>query len=226
MPSKLTIYGVPFSVHTRKLIAAARIKSIPYAVQRVVPVVPESLPPEWRTISPTGLIPAIDDDGFVLADSTAIVLYLERKHPGPALLPGDPKDFGTALSLDAWAGGALFRSMVQPLFHNQIVAPNIRKVEPDRAAVEAALHKALPEAYGYLEHRAHGTYLVGDALSIADLAVVSNLVVMGYLGHRVDKERFPRLAAYFQRHLSSPTLAAVIADEKPSVEGVPGLRAL
>jgi glutathione S-transferase len=224
MPSRLKIYGVPFSVHTRKVIVAARMKSIPYEVLRVVPVVPETLPPGWRAISPTGFIPAIDDEGFILADSTAIVLYLERKHPGPSLLPRDMKDYGAALSLDAWAGGALFRGMVQPLFHNQIVAPNIRKVEGDRAAIEGALHRSLPEAYGYLEGRLQGTYLVGDALSLADVAVVSNLVVMHYLGHRIDRERFPKVAGYFQQHRTSPLIAAVIEDEKPSVEGVPGLQ--
>ncbi len=224
MPSKITIYGVPFSVHTRKVVVAARMKSIPYEIQRVVPVAPETLPAAWRTISPTGFIPAIDDDGFVLADSTAIVLYFDRKHPGPSLLPVGERDYGAALSIDAWAGGALFRAMVQPLFHNQIVAPYIRKVEGDRAMIEAALHEALPEAYGYLEGRLQRRYLVGEALSIADVAVVSNLVVMHYLGHGIDKERFPKLAAYFEHHRSSPLLAAVIAEEKPSVEGVPGLR--
>ena len=83
----LRIYGVPFSVHTRKVILAARHKSIPHVVQPIVPVLPDTLPAAWRTISPTGLIPAVDDGGFRLADSTAIVLYLDKKHPAPALLP-------------------------------------------------------------------------------------------------------------------------------------------
>ncbi len=221
-PSKITIYGVPFSVHTRKVVVAARMKSIPYEIQRVVPVAPETLPAAWRTISPTGFIPAIDDGGFVLADSTAIVLYFDRKQSA-LLLPVGERDYGAALSIDAWAGGALFRAVVQPLFHNQIVAPNIRKVEGDRAMIEAALHEALPEAYGYLEGRLQRRYLVGEALSIADVAVVSNLVVMHYLGHGIDRPRFPKLAAYFEHHCSSPLLAAVIAEEKPSVEGA-GLR--
>jgi len=223
MSTKLAIYGVPFSVHTRKVILAARMKSIPYDVKPVVPVIPGNPPPNWRTISPTGLIPAIDDDGYLLADSTAILAYFERKKPSPALLPDAANDRGTALFLDSWAGSALFRSIVQPLFFNQIVAPNIRKTPGDRAAIDAALLGALPEAFGYVEGRSPDRFLVGAVLSIADLAVVSNLIMLHYLGHRIDGGRYPKLAAYFRRHRDSSVFAAVIEDERTFVEGVPGL---
>ena len=105
----LQIYGVPFSVHTRKVIVAARLKAIPYEVVPVIPVIPDNPPANWRAMSPTGLIPAIDDDGYLLADSTAILLYLDRKNPEPALIPSGAKDGGRALFLDSWAGSALFR---------------------------------------------------------------------------------------------------------------------
>lgn len=53
----IKVYGVPFSVHTRKVIVALRLKGIPYEVVPVVPVNPATLPKDWRRISPTGLIP-------------------------------------------------------------------------------------------------------------------------------------------------------------------------
>ena len=219
----LAIYGVPFSVHTRKVILAARIKSLPYEVTPVVPVIPDNPPPNWRSLSPTGLIPAIDDDGYVLADSTAIVLYLERKNPEPALLPAGAKDYGQALFLDSWAGSALFRQIGHPLFHNQVVAPNLRKTPGDRAAIAVALNEHVPEAFGYLERRLQGRFLVGGALSIADLAVLSNLLLFHYLGHRIDGARYPRLAAYFLGHRDSAVLAPVLEAERPFIDGVAGL---
>jgi glutathione S-transferase len=164
------------------VIVAARLKGAPFDLEVVIPVVPDNPPANWREISPTGLIPAIEDNGFRLADSTAIIHYLEHKHPTPALLPPDNKELGAALFLDAWAGTALFRNIVHPLFHNQVVNPNIRKVAADGAAIDAAMDVALPEAFGYLESRAPDRFLVGDKLSIADIAVVSNLVVFHYLG--------------------------------------------
>jgi glutathione S-transferase len=75
----MKIYGVPLSVHTRKVLLAAKLKGVPCELQVVVPVAADTLPANWREISPTGLIPAIDDEGFSVADSTAIISYLERK---------------------------------------------------------------------------------------------------------------------------------------------------
>jgi glutathione S-transferase len=213
----MKIYGVPLSVHTRKVIVAARLKEVPFDLQVVIPVVPGNPPPDWQEISPTGLIPAIDDAGFRLADSTAIVQYMERKHPTPALLPADDKELGAALFLDAWAGSALFRNVVHPIFHNQVVNPNIRKIPADQAAIDSAMNKAAPEAFSYLESRVSDAFLVGGKLSIADLAVVSNLIVFHYLGRRID-DRFPKLQTYFKRHLDSPVLIAALSEETPYVD--------
>jgi glutathione S-transferase len=223
MPSRqesMKIYGVPMSVHTRKVILAARIKSIPYVSVPVIPVVPDNPPSNWRSISPTGLIPAIDDGGYVLADSTAIVLYLERRSQEPALLPSGASDYGRALFLDSWAGSELFRRVIHPTFHEQVVAPRIRKERSNDAVIIAALEKAAPEAFAYLESLAPEPFLVGNALSIADLAVVSNLVLYHYLGYRIDVGRYPKLATYFGLHLKSPALAAALEDERPFVENM------
>ncbi|WP_119269721.1 glutathione S-transferase family protein [Taklimakanibacter deserti] len=213
----MKIYGVPLSVHTRKVIVAARLKGIPFELETVIPVIPGNPPSNWREISPTGLIPAIEDQGFRLADSTAIVAYLERKHPTPALLPADDREYGAALSLDAWAGSELFRGVIHPLFHNQIVAPKIRNVQGNQVMIDAAKNKAAPEAFAYLESLDPEGYLVGGKLTIADIAVVSNLILFNYLGYRIEP-RFPKLNAYFRRHLEEPALSGALGDEKPFVD--------
>ncbi len=210
----MKIYGVPLSVHTRKVIVAARLKEIPFDLEIVIPVIPDNPPANWREISPTGLIPAIEDKGFRLADSTAIVAYLERKHPKPALLPADDRDYGAALYLDAWAGSELFRNVIHPLFHNQIVGPKIRNVPANQAMIDAAKNKAAPGAFAYLESLDPDGHLVGGKLTVADIAVVSNLILFHYLGYRIEPH-FRKLNAYFRRHIETPTLSAVLAQEKP-----------
>jgi maleylacetoacetate isomerase/maleylpyruvate isomerase len=45
--------------------------------------------PEYRSINPAGLVPALEDDGRVLTQSLAIIEYLDELHPDPLLLPGD-----------------------------------------------------------------------------------------------------------------------------------------
>ncbi len=210
----MKIYGVPLSVHTRKIIGAARLKNIPFELLPVVPVIPGNPPPNWRELSPLGLIPAIEDEGFRLADSTAILHYLERKVPEPALLPSDLQALGTALFLDAWAGTALFGAVVRPLFHNQLVMPRIRNLPGDEVQISVALDEAAPAAFAYLESLGPEAFLVGDAPTIADLAIVSNLIMFHYLGHRIGPA-YPRLDAYFHRHLESPLLGAILEAEKP-----------
>jgi glutathione S-transferase len=106
----------------------------------------------------------------------------------PSLLPNDDKGFARALALDAWAGTELFRRVCHPLFHNQVVQPVLRKQPGDRAAIDFALQEALPKALGYLEGLADKSFLVGDALSIADLAVTSNLLMFHYLGAQSRRE--------------------------------------
>ena len=214
----IKLFGVPFSVHTRKVIIAARVKSVPLEIAPVAPVVPGSLPANWSSISPTGLIPAVDDGGYVLADSTAILLYLEREFVEPALLPAGSREYGRALFLDSWAGSALFRSVVHPIFHNRIVNPKIRGQACDKSAVSHALESAAPRAFEYLESLAPDAFLVGSRLSIADLAILSNLIVLQYLGQRVDPAHHPKLSAYFRRHVTSPLFRDVLAREKPFAE--------
>src|SRR6185295_7497119 len=83
----LTIHGVPLSVHTRKVIVTAILKKIDYRFEVVIPVIPGNPPSNWSTLSPTGLIPVMQDGDFTLADSTAICLYLDRKQPARPILP-------------------------------------------------------------------------------------------------------------------------------------------
>ena len=153
----LTIYGVPISVHTRKVIIAARLKNLPFELIPVVPVMPDSLPPHWRQLSPTGMVPALQDGDFTLADSAAICAYLERKWPKPSLLPTDVRHYGHALWLEQYASGTVFRDVVRPLFHELFVHPKVRNTATDQALVGDVLDRVLPYVH------------VGSSLIVSDL---------------------------------------------------------
>ena len=105
----LKIYGVPISVHTRKVIVAAIAKGLPHEVVPVVPVIPDNPPPNWRELSPTGLIPALTDGDFTVADSAAICAYLERTHPEKPLYPGEAREYAQALCPGAVRGHVVQR---------------------------------------------------------------------------------------------------------------------
>ena len=211
----MKLYGVPFSVHTRKALLALKVKRIEFDLVPVVPVAPDTLPPNWKEISPTGLIPALQDGDFTLADSTAIILYLDRKKPDPALLPPSDRQFAHAMFLDAWVGGEIFRKVVHPLFFEKVVNPGMRNTPTNQEVVGRVMTADAPAAFSWLDGQLKGDFLVDNRLSIADIAIVSNLTMFHYLGGRIDAGKYPRLAAYFRKHITSPVVAAAIDAEKP-----------
>ena len=147
----LTIHGVPLSVHTRKAIVTAILKGLDYRFEVVIPVIPDNPPKNWSTLSPTGLIPVMQDGGFTLGNSTAICQYLEKKQPQPAVLPADTQEYARALWFDAYAGGTIFRNVVHPLFFQTVVNPNIRKMPTDGAVIDDVMGNAAPRVFGYLD---------------------------------------------------------------------------
>jgi glutathione S-transferase len=214
----LTIYGVPLSVHTRKPIIAAMHKGIDYKLEVVIPVIPDNPPANWSTLSPAGLIPVIQDGDYTLADSTAICLYLEKKHPAAPILPADAEECGRTLWFDAYAGGTLFRQVVHPLFQQSVVAPNINKIPTDQSAVNKILNEVRPKIFGYLESQIDGKFLVGRTLTLADVAVASNFLVYQYCGFTIEAARYPKLGRYLREIIGVDVFQKALAQEKPFAE--------
>jgi glutathione S-transferase len=213
----LTIHGVPLSVHTRKAIVTAILKKMDYKFEVVIPVVPGNPPANWSTLSPTGLIPVLQDGDFVLADSTAICLYLEKKQPSPTILPSDARDYGRVLWFDAYAGGTIFRHVVHPLFAQTIVNPNINKVPSDKDVIGNVLTNVQPKIFGYLDSQIQGKFLVGNTLTLADIAIVSNFIIYQYMGYTIDADRHPKLAKYLKEIAATDSYRKALEAEKPFV---------
>jgi len=216
----LRIHGISISVHTRKVIVAALAKGIAHEVIPVVPVIPDNPPANWRDLSPTGRIPAISEDGYTLADSAAICAYLERVHPEPSLYPGEARAYGEALALEQYAGENMFRGVVHPLFHEVFVHPKVRNIPTNAARIDEVLATAVPEVFGYLDRMARGEFLAGPSLSVADIAVASNLVTFQYIGFELDRQRFPRLAEHFERVCAAPAFAEALRRERGVVDSM------
>ena len=216
----LKIYGVPFSVHTRKVIVAALAKELNYENVVVVPVNPSTLPADWARLSPTGKIPVLRDGDTLVADSTVICAYLDRAYPGRPIYPLETKDYIQALWFEEYADGTLFRDVVHPLFHETIVGPKLRQQPLNQAAIDAVLESALPKTFSYLESVLSTGFVTSSELSVADIAIVSNLVTYRYLGYPLDGRRFAKLAMYFERTIRHPAMLKALRLEQPAVESM------
>ncbi len=212
----LTIHGVPISVHTRKVIIAAIEKKLPYQNEAVIPFNP---PPGWSDLSPTGKIPVLRDDDVTLCDSSVICAYLERAHPTPELYPADTPGYVQTLWFEEYSDGTIFRELIHGLFYNKVIRPKILNQPGDALAIDAILHKTVPDVFGYLEKSLGGGHLVGNAFTLADIALVSNLINFHYLGYAIDA-RFPKLATYFVRMIEHPSVAAALKAEQGAAAGM------
>lgn len=206
----MIVYGSVVSPFVRKLLGYLGEKGIGFELRGVGIGDPD---PGFRAASPLGKMPAMDDDGFLLADSSAIIHYLEAKHPEPPLIPADPQARGRVIWWEEF-GDTVFAACSGKMFFNRIVAPKFMGREGDLAAAAQAETEELPKWLDYLEDAIPASgFLVGDRLTLADLAVASPLVNFRHCGAAPDPARHPRITAWSDAILSRPSLAPWIAKE-------------
>jgi glutathione S-transferase len=211
----MILYGSSLSPYVRKVLACAGEKGLELDLK---PVNPGSPDPEFREASPFGKMPGLRDGDYTLADSSAIIHYLEAKYPEPALIPADPKLRGKTIWFEEFADTILV-SCGAKIFFNRIVAPRFLGRAGDLEAAEQAELNDLPPILDYLERTAPDDgYLVGDALTLADIAVAGPFANFRHTNTRVDEARYPRTVAYVERILSRPSLAHWIRRETAFLE--------
>lgn len=205
----MIIYGNSLSPFVRKAMVFAAEKGVSLETK---PVVPGSADPEFRAISPFGKVPAFSDGDYSLSDSSAIVHYIEAKHPSPALIPADARPRGRVIWFDEFADTIL----IQPagkIFFNRVVSKLLGR-PADLAAADEAQANDLPPVLDWLETQIPASnFLVGDELTLADISVVTVLVNLGHAGAAPDPARYPKLSAYGESIRSRPSFATLIARE-------------
>ena len=206
----MILYGSTMSPFVRKVVAFAAEKQIALELKSIGLGDPD---PGFAAASPFRKMPALDDDGFVLADSSAIIHYLEAKHPEPALIPADPKERGRTIWFDEFADTILF-ACGGTIFFNRIVAPRFLKRDGDLPAADAAERVTLPPLLDYLEGVIpESGFLVGDRLTLADLAVASPFANLAHCGVAIDAGRYPKVTRYIQGILARPSFAGSVERE-------------
>jgi glutathione S-transferase len=214
----MILYGHSASPFARKVLMFAAEKGI---VLENPPFGPHHEDAGFREASPFGKIPAFRDGDFTLADSTAIVTYLEAKFPDPPMIPLEPRARARAIWFEEFSDTVIFPPCTK-MFYNRILAPRIFRKPGNQELADAAQANEIPPVFAYLESvMCDNGFLVGDTLTIADIAVVNQLVNIEYSSCPIDATRYPKLAAYYARHKVRPSIAATIAIEKAQL-GIEG----
>lgn len=160
------LWGRLNSVNVQKAVWALDEAGLPY--ERVEAggahgVVDE---PAYRRLNPNGLVPTLEEDDFVLWESNAILRHLARRG-GPLAVPSDPR---AAAQVDQWLDwqATSFTPAMRDAFWHLYRVPEARR---DHAAVHASLTRTEPLAAILDAHLRGRDFAVGEAFSIADIAL-------------------------------------------------------
>jgi len=205
----MKLYGALLSPFVRKVAVVLAEKGLTYEPKRGGP---GSTDPEFLAVSPFAKIPVLDDDGFILPDSTAIVVYLDAQYPDPALIPVKPKARGQAMWFDEF-GDTIFAVSGLKILFNRLVGPKLLgKPGDETLALEGETE--LPRIFDYIESVAPDDgWLVEGAFSIADITVASMLCTLTYVGYGPNQGAYPKTAAWHARVISRPSWQDVAGRE-------------
>jgi glutathione S-transferase len=148
--------------------------------------------PEYQKMNPMSLVPTIDDDGFVLWESHAIVRYLAAKHGAGTLLPADLRQRADS---DRWMDWAYtFQAAFRPVFWGLVRTPPEKR---DTKAIEEARKKcaellAVPD-----QALAKKPFFAGANLTIGDIPLGCHVHL--WMRLPIEQPAHPHLQRWFDR---------------------------
>jgi glutathione S-transferase len=205
----MKIFGHPRSSCTRKVLMTLAEKGERAEFQTVDLFVAEHKASAHLARHPFGVVPVLDDDGFVLLESRAIIRYLDGRLGHPTLTPSRPKD---AARMDQWL--SIDQSYVAPHLRTLAVERILKKhegIDADPAAIRAA-EGALGSSLAIVNQALRDSaYLAGESFSLADISLlpyVASLPMVGAEGLLVD---LPHLRGWLARGVERDSWRRAVA---------------
>ncbi|WP_296706991.1 glutathione S-transferase [Rhodoblastus sp.] len=165
-PSKpILLYGFPLSGHSHRAKLMLRLLDLPFDFHQVDLAGGEQRSESFLRLNPFGTVPVIEDDGVVVADSCAILVYLATKYDADGLWL--PRDAEGAAQVQRWL------SVAQgPVFNGPCSARlvTVFGMDFDHARAKAVAERLFTTLDALLAKR---TFLVNERPTIADVALYS-----------------------------------------------------
>jgi glutathione S-transferase len=210
MSQPLTIIGSFVSPYVRKVLAALNLKGLAYEVDPITPFYGSD---EFERLSPLRRIPVLVDGDFSVGDSSVICAYLDEAYGGHPLFPADPKQRARARWFEEFADTRLGDLLIWSLFYQRVVRRLVWNEPADENRVRKTLDEDLPHALDFLERELPvDGFMFGD-IGVADISIASFFRNGSYAGFDIDRARWPKAAAYVERTLADPCVAALLPFE-------------
>ncbi len=192
--------GVRSSASFRVRIAL-NLKGLPYDSQVIDLRAGEHRRPEYTRINPQQAVPALNDGGRTLAQSMAILEYLEEIHPEPPLLPRTAAERARVRAM-----AQLVACEIHPLNNTRVLGYLDQELRASEQARDRWYAHWVHEGFRGLEpmlgDAETGQLCHGDAPTFADVFLVPQVV--NAQRFKVDLAEFPRVVRIFDRCMKLP----------------------
>lgn len=199
----MKIYGHPWSINTRKVLAALAEKGGEAELVFIDVPTGEHMAEAHAARHPFLKIPVLEDGDLVIYETTAILRYLDRALDGAALMPSSAVASARA---EQWISVAA--SYFTPLVHPLLIETTFRRHlggERNAATIEAG-RAAMPRPLDVLDaYLASNEYLAGTQFSLADLYWMPYLDYLTHVGEGKAIADRKNLAAWWERVSSRPS---------------------
>jgi len=197
----IKLYTFPPSTNSRKVRIALLEKGLEFERINVDLSKREQKQPEYLKIHPYGQVPALDDEGFVVYDSTVINEYLEDEYPYPPLMPKDSEGRARARLMEDFRDTHFNPPCVKIIYE-------MRKPEGERDANVIATAKAdIDKCFARIEMELQGKEYLAGAFSLADIAFMANFDLLDRFQIAVDP-KYTNTTAWIARLKARPSFAA------------------
>ncbi len=192
----MKLYMNPVSPNVRRVRFTAAVLGIPLEEKKLDFAKGEHKSPEYVALNPNGAVPTFVDGDFVLTESRAIMQYLASKKPESGLLPRDEQSRADVTRWQFW-DTAHFAPQLGTVTFQKLFKPMFGMGEPDQSKIDEALTNFRRFA-AVLNTRLDGRqYVVGNALTLADLTLASSLMYAKQA--EVPLGDFLKVQAWFSR---------------------------
>lgn len=196
----LRIYGRANSINVRKVLWMCDEVGEPFTREDWGRGYRPTSEEPFRRVSNFGVVPVIDDGGFILRESNTIVRYLASKHGRADLYPVDIKARAVAEQWMDWAATDAYVG-VRPVFLGLQVRMAPFKDDPD--AIKTGIAEWTRQMERLEAHLATGApFVAGDSFTVGDIPI--GLIVNRWFGIAFEKPALSRLAAYYDRLTERP----------------------
>jgi len=180
----MKLYYHPASTTCRMVMMFAAEEGISLDYQVVDILAGEHLQPEYKALNPNCLVPLLDDEGFLLTESGAIIRYLAGKN-GSAAYPPDLKERARIDEMMEWFYSNFYKDFGYGLVYPQLFPHHKRPTESAHAGTLEWGERMSRHWLGILDSKWIGpdrSFLCGDRISLADY-VGAEMVTLGEVIH-------------------------------------------